>query len=97
MQAWKRWIAAAFAKTSFVAMTDHHAVLKNIPQVRLPSTGAASVGTPQTLKGQWKDVDSKYELGLTDGAKEESLMATIDGDRMTIAVEGLSLVFDREI
>ena len=97
MQAWKRWIAAAFAKTSFVAMTDHHAVLKNIPQVRLPSTGAASVGTPQTLKGQWKDVDSKYELGLTDGAKEESLMATIEGDRMTIAVEGLSLVFDREI
>ena len=31
MQSWKRWMLAAFAKTSFVAMTDHQAILKNLP------------------------------------------------------------------
>jgi hypothetical protein len=97
MQAWKRWMAAAFAKTTFVAMTDHQAILKNIPQVRLPVAGATSTGSPQTLKGQWKNLDTKYDLSLTDGAKEESLSATVDGDRLTISTDGLNLVFEREI
>jgi hypothetical protein len=97
MQAWKRWMAASFAKTSMVAMTDHQAIIKNIPPVRIPVAGAGSAGAPQTLKGQWKNLDTKYDLSLTDGAREESLSATIDGDRLTLATDGLNLVFDREI
>ena len=31
MQGWKKWMMASFAKTSFVAMTDHQAILKNLP------------------------------------------------------------------
>lgn len=96
MQSWRKWMIAAFAKASFVAMTDHQAILKNVPQVRLPAPGTALSGGPQTLKGQWKNLDSKYQLALSSGGKEELLTATIDGDRLTIGGEGLGLVFDRE-
>ena len=75
MQNWKRWMVAAFAKTSFVAMTDHQAILKNVPQLRLPAAGAAPSAGPQTLKGQWKSSGwqvSTYPFGrsqrrATDG------------------------------
>jgi uncharacterized membrane protein YvlD (DUF360 family) len=96
MLQWKRWMVVAFAKTSLVAMTDHQALLKNAPQLRLPTPGAAASGGPQTLKGQWKDLDGKYQLDLSSGSKEELLTATIEGDRLTIAGEGISLAFDRE-
>ena len=55
MQKWKKWMVVAFAKTSFVAMTDHQAILKNVPQLKLPAAGAAPSSGMQTLKGQWKD------------------------------------------
>jgi hypothetical protein len=54
------------------------------------------VSGPQTLKGQWKDLDGKYQLALSGGSKDEPLTATIEGDRLTIAGEGLGLAFDRE-
>ena len=87
---------AAYAKTCFVAMSDHQAILKNVPQVRLPAPGTASSGGPQTLKGQWKNLDGKYQLALSGGTKEELLSATIQGDRLTVGGEGMELVFDRE-
>ena len=96
MQKWKKWMVSAFAKTSFVAMTDHQAILKNVPQIRLPAAGAASAGGPQTLKGQWKDSDGKYQLALSGGNRDELFAARIEGDRLTIRVEGLDLAFDRE-
>jgi hypothetical protein len=96
MQKWRKWMVAAFAKTSFVAMTDHQAILKNVPLVRLPAPGAVPSGGPQTLKGQWKDLDGKYQLALSGGSKDEVLTAMIEGDRLTIASEGMGLVFDRE-
>jgi hypothetical protein len=96
MQKWKKWMAMVFAKTSFVAMTDHQAILKNVPQLKLPAAGAAQSGGMQTLKGQWKDQDGKYQLTLSGGIRDEQLPALIEGDRLTIAAEGLGLVFDRE-
>jgi hypothetical protein len=87
---------ASFAKTSLVAMTDHQAILKNTPPLRLPAAGATVSSGPQTLKGQWKDLDGKYQLALSGGSKDELLTTTIEGDRLTIAGEGMSLVLDRE-
>jgi hypothetical protein len=95
MQKWKRWMVSAFAKTSFVAMTDHQAILKNVPQVKL-AAAAPTGGGPQTLKGQWKASDGKYQLSLSDGSRDEVLAATLEGDRLTIGMEGLDLAFDRE-
>ncbi len=96
MLQWKRWMMAAFAKTSLVAMTDHQAILKNTSPLRLPTAAAAAVSGLQTFKGQWKDLDGKYQLALSGGSKDEVLSATIEGDRLTIAGEGLGLAFDRE-
>ena len=89
-------MAVVFAKTSFVALTDHNAILKNLPQLRLPAAGAPPPSGPQTLKGQWKNLDSKYQLILSGGAREEHLTAAVEGQRLTTRIEGLDLVFDRE-
>jgi hypothetical protein len=96
MQKWKKWMVMVFAKTSFVAMTDHQAILKNVPQLKLPTTVAPTTGGMQTLTGQWKNQDGKYQLTLSGGNRNEQLAAMIEGDRLTIAAEGLGLVFDRE-
>ena len=94
MQKWKRWMLSAFAKTSFVAMTDHQAILKSVPQIGLGGTPTA--GGAQTLKGQWKAADGKYQLALSGAGREEALAATLEGDRLTIGMQGLDLAFDRE-
>jgi hypothetical protein len=96
MQKWKKWMVMVFAKTSFVAMTDHQAILKNVPQLKLPTAGAAPSGGMQTLKGQWKNEDGKYQLTLSGGIRDEQLAAAVEGDRLTLGAEGLGLVFDRE-
>jgi hypothetical protein len=98
MQGWKRWMLASFAKTSFVAMTDQQAILKNLPASRPTAAGVApSAAGPQTLKGQWTAAgEGKYQLALSGPAKDASLAAKIEGDRLTMGVEGMDLVFDRE-
>ena len=97
MQKWKRWMVSAFGKTSFVATTDHQAILKNVPQLRLATAAAAPAGGGlQTLKGQWKASDGKYQLALSGGSRDESFVATLDGDRLTIGMDGFDLAFDRE-
>jgi len=97
MQIMKKWMVVAFAKTSLVAMSDHQAILKNVPQLKLPAAGAAAppVG-PQTLQGQWKNLDGKYQLTLSTGGKDEDLSATVEGDRLTIKSNGMTLAFNRE-
>ena len=93
MQRMKKWMQVAFEKTSLVAMTDHRTILKNVPALKLPATPAAATNVgPQTLEGQWKNMGGKYLLTLSGN----ELMASIEGDRMTIGTEGVGLVFTRE-
>jgi hypothetical protein len=89
----RRYITSAFENTSFVAMTDGKAILKNSPPLRL--TPAASA-TPQTYEGGWKNLDGKYQLTLTLGGSPQDLAATVEGDRLTLANEGIGFVFNRE-
>jgi hypothetical protein len=91
----RRYITTFYEKTSFVAMTDHRALLKNLPQSGLPAGGAAgSLGT-QNLDGKWDNQGGKYQLSMSSGQKE--FTATIEGDRLTINTgEALNLFFDRE-
>jgi hypothetical protein len=95
MQKVKRWMQAAFHDTSFVAMPDHAALLKNIPTLKLPPAALTSSG-PQTLQGQWKDLDDKYQLSFSSAGAEGDLMASVEGDRLTMKGQGVNLVFDRE-
>ena len=96
MQRMKKWMVSAFAKTSFVAMTDHKAILKNLPPLKLPAANAPGAGGPQTIEGQWKNLDGKYEVSLSLGGKEEQLSATVEGDRLLIKNPGVDLAFNRE-
>jgi hypothetical protein len=99
MQGWKTWAAAAFTKTSFVAFTDQQAILKNLPAARPTAPGVAPTAAgPQTLKGKWTEaLEGKYQLALSGGARDMSLTAKTDGDRLTmVGVQGMDLVFDRE-
>jgi hypothetical protein len=89
----KRWMMGAFSKTSFVAMTDNQAVLKNAPPLKLAAgPAAAAAAGPQTFQGQWKNLDVKYQLSFSG----TELPATVDGDRLTIGGEGVAMVFNRE-
>jgi hypothetical protein len=90
----KKWMTAAFAQTEVVAMTDKQLLIKNVPQVKVPTAAALAVpsGT-QTLQGQWKNESGKYQISLSGAA---SVPAVIEGDRMKINVDGAELVFVHE-
>jgi uncharacterized membrane protein required for colicin V production len=89
MQRIRRAMEGSYGKTSLVAMTDHQAILKNLPSLKAPGAG------PQTLQGTWKSMDSQYSFSLGSGGSEE-LAATLENDRLTLKNPGLELVFERE-
>jgi hypothetical protein len=93
MQKMKKWFVMAFSKTTLVAKTDHQITLKNAPQLKAAATAGAPAPGNQTLEGQWKNLDGKYQLSVSSGG---DLAAAIDGDRMTITGEGINMVFQRE-
>ena len=90
-------MVAAFAKTSFVAMTDHQAILKNVPAARPHRGGRRAIRRAANAQGPVEGLGTaNINLPFRAGARDESLAATIEGDRLTIGVEGMDLVFDRE-
>jgi hypothetical protein len=91
----RQWMAAQFATTSFVAMTDHQLVLKNLPQLKT-SPGAPPSTTLETLSGQWSESDGKYVLNYSSGGKSEEATAEIEGDRLVIGGQALEMAFERE-
>lgn len=95
MQKIKKWMLATFAATELVATVDRQVLVKNLPQVRLPTPAAlaAPAAATQNLQGEWKKADNKYLVSFA-GAGE--VPATIEGDRLRMAYEGSYLVFVRE-
>jgi hypothetical protein len=96
MQRQKEWMLAAYSKTSFMAKTDHQAILKSIPQVKPAAAGSPPGFSLQTLQGTWKNLDGKYQLTLSTGGREAELAAAVEGERLTITGDGMNLVFNRE-
>ena len=88
----KNRIASLYAKTMLIAGTDHHVVIKNIPQVKQQS-GQPPTTELQTLQGQWKGENGDYGLSLTDGGKRK---AKLESGRLVVTGEGLDLVFTPE-
>jgi hypothetical protein len=94
----KKWMLGAFDKTSLVAMVGGQVILKHLPPLKIPvgpAAAAAAAAGPQTLQGQWKGGDGKYQLNFSGGAEVETV-ATVEGDRMSMLVQGIALAFDRE-
>jgi hypothetical protein len=94
MQRMRRLIEAAFSKAMVVAMPDHQALLKNITQLKLTVTAAPAPG--QSVQGQWKSLDGKYQFSFNMGGNEEQIPATLEGDRLTLSSQGTELVLLRE-
>jgi hypothetical protein len=92
MQKLKRFFVIPFSKTTLVAMIDHQALLKDAPSLRLGPNSIPSSNT-QTLQGQWKPTDAKYQLSL---AGEGELPLTVEGDRLTLKGPSMDWVFTRE-
>jgi uncharacterized membrane protein required for colicin V production len=91
----RRYITAAYEKTSFVAMTDHRALLKSLPQVRLATAAPGRSLPAQNLDGKWDNQGGKYQLSMSGGQQE--FTGNIEGDRLTINTgEAMNLIFDRE-
>jgi hypothetical protein len=92
MQKIRRWITSVFEKTTFVAMTEGLAVLKNAPPLR---AGYVAVPTAnQTFQGQWKEMTgNKYLISLPTAGVE--LQAIVEGDRLTMTGDGVTpMVFN---
>ncbi len=94
MQKYKKWMVGNFAKTSLVAAPNGQAILKSMPS--LPHAGTMAAGQPQTMEGQWKNLDGKYQLNFSGGGRQEELFATVEGDRLSITNTPVGLAFDRE-
>jgi hypothetical protein len=92
MRKWKVWLANAFEKTSFVATPEGQAILKNAPQLGVPGAGGAGASGPQTVQGRWKKTDTKYLLSL----RNAEMMASVEGEKLTMSGEGVGLAFVRE-
>jgi hypothetical protein len=91
MQRIRKYMESAYNKTTCVARPDNQIALRNVPSLQAPTAGAPPAGQ-QTLQGQWKDLDGKYQLNLSG----QELMATVEADRLKIATPAMDLVFNRE-
>ena len=96
MLQWKRWMLAAFRQDQPGGDDRSPGHSQERAPIEAADGWRRAAGGPQTLKGQWKDLDGKYQLALSGGSRDELLTATIEGDRLTIAGGGMGLVFDRE-
>ncbi len=91
MQKVRRNMEAAFGKAGMVAKPDHQVTLRDVPPLKaIP--GAAPTGL-QTIQGQWQDLNGgKYQLSVSG----LDLMASVEGDRMSVKTDAAELVFNRE-
>lgn len=91
MQRIKRFMLAAFDKTSLVAKPDAQVNLRNVPGLRISPTSPPPSAL-QNLQGQWKEAGAKYLLSFSG----MDMPATVEGDRLTVKNEGMDWVFTRE-
>jgi hypothetical protein len=87
----KRAVMAGFAKATFVATTEHQAILKSVPRAMYAAGGVPSTDI-QTLQGQWQGADGKYQLTLTG----KDFSGTVEGDRLMMSGDGLEIAFVKE-
>ncbi len=94
MSEWKRWMAASFARASFIATPEQEVFLKYLPPLK--TAGATAVVQLQSYAGQWKGSGSKYEITVSVDGRTEQTTVEIQGDRLAIALQGVAMAFQRE-
>jgi hypothetical protein len=92
MQRIKRWMIGVFDKTELIATTEKLAYIKNLPSLKIPTPNAQPPAPPQNLQGKWDETGGKYlfSFAATD------LVASLEGGRLSMNSEGMTLVFVHE-
>lgn len=90
----RNWMAVTFNNSVLVATPEQQVFLKNVPSLKAtPGTG----NTAQTLEGEWKGANGKYEFTVTIDGKPEQMTAELMGSRLAVTGAGiLGLAFTRE-
>lgn len=96
MQRFKKWMDTAFGRTTFVATTEHEAILKNVPPLKAQAPGTTPSTEMQTLSGDWKEAGGKYQVTLKIDGQPTLMETSVEGNRLTIVTPVIPLVFDRE-
>ena len=94
MQKIRKWMTVAFAQTSVVAAADHMFWLKNVPILKA-QTSATPGNETRTAQGQWENAGGQYNLIFRSAGRSDEKKAQIEGDRMTVEGESMTLVFVR--
>ncbi len=92
MQFQRAWMTSAFAKTTMVATTEKQAIIKNLPTTLKAPAANQPAPALQTLAGEWENSSGKYQLSFSGNG----MLAAIEGGRMSVNAEGVTLVFDKE-
>lgn len=92
MQRIKRWMTGVFDKTVLIATTEKLAYIKSLPSLKIPTPNAQPPAAPQNLQGKWDETGGKYlfSFAATD------LVASLEGGRLSMNSEGMTLVFVHE-
>ena len=91
MQKARKLLEAVFGNTRIVARPDKQISLRDAPPLKAGAMAGASTGG-QTVQGQWDGAEGSYMVNLAG----QNLPASVEGDRLTLKVEGTDWVFDRE-
>jgi hypothetical protein len=88
MQRVRLWMQQSFARTKLVVAPDGTAIVKDLPQLSNPTATDL-----QTIEGQWKASGSQYQFTLGSAGNRRG---RIEGGRLFIDAEGVTLVFQPE-
>jgi hypothetical protein len=88
----RRLMSAGFGRTVLVATPEGQAIVKNLPRFR---AGAAAPEV-QTVAGEWKNQDGKYEMIFNMDGRTINCAVTVQGNRLAINGPGMELGFVRE-
>jgi hypothetical protein len=96
MAEWKRWMAASFGNASFVATPEQEVVIKNLPSLKATPGAAPPPAQLHTWAGQWKNAGSRYDITVKVDGRTEQTAVEIQGDRLSLTLEGIAMAFLRE-
>ena len=81
---WLRRSLLGLSNATFVAFLDNKA------RLRLPMTNGV-----QNLQGTWQGGGNNYTLSFTDGKRKVEFPATVEGNRLALSKDNLTLLFDK--
>ena len=87
------YLVAAYGKTSFTAMPDHQAILKDVVLIKPGTVIKPDMLTSlQKQSGQWQNTDGKYSMTLDS----KDFTGTVEKGKLKVTGDWTPVVFSRE-